>query len=101
MASIVTIRLTPRLPTKVAMAQFSNVQDAVGAVQEMLTSPYGAFVREFFDKAVNSTVNLDMTPFQSASNCLTLTVNIPSSIFVGRADQGSNSDETHQRRRSG
>ncbi|KAE9395835.1 hypothetical protein BT96DRAFT_942144 [Gymnopus androsaceus JB14] len=35
-----TFRLTPRLPTKVAMAQFRNVEQAVTAVQDILNSPY-------------------------------------------------------------
>lgn len=36
-----TLRLAPRVPYKVAMAQFPNVQKAVDAVQEILTSTYG------------------------------------------------------------
>ncbi|EJD02134.1 D-lactate dehydrogenase cytochrome oxidoreductase [Fomitiporia mediterranea MF3/22] len=36
-----TLRLAPLLPTKVALAQFPNVQHAVDAVQEILRSPYG------------------------------------------------------------
>lgn len=41
----VTIRLTPVLPTKVAMAQFCNVEDAVTAVQEILRTPHGMHLR--------------------------------------------------------
>ncbi|KAK0225129.1 FAD-linked oxidase-like protein [Armillaria nabsnona] len=37
-----TLRLAPRLPTKVAMAQFPSIDKAVDAVQEILNSPYGA-----------------------------------------------------------
>ncbi len=41
----VTIRLTPILPTKVAMAQFRNVEDAVSAVQDILRTPHGMQLR--------------------------------------------------------
>ncbi len=41
-----TLRLAPRLPTKVAMAQFPSIDKAVDAVQEILNSPYGANFRE-------------------------------------------------------
>lgn len=40
-----TIRLTPVLPTKVAMAQFRNVEDAVSAVHEILRTPHGMQLR--------------------------------------------------------
>ncbi|EPQ58249.1 hypothetical protein GLOTRDRAFT_126740 [Gloeophyllum trabeum ATCC 11539] len=36
-----TLRLAPLIPTRVAMAQFPNVDKAVSAVQEALNSPYG------------------------------------------------------------
>lgn len=36
-----TLRLAPVIPTKVAMAQFADVEHAVSAVQEILNSPYG------------------------------------------------------------
>jgi D-lactate dehydrogenase (cytochrome) len=42
-----TLRLTPVLPTKVAMAQFPDVQQAANAVQEILNSPQGIHIREF------------------------------------------------------
>lgn len=44
--SLATLRLAPVLPTKVAMAQFPNVQQAVSAVQEILNSPYGPHIRK-------------------------------------------------------
>ena len=40
-----TLRLTPVLPTKVAMAQFQDVGTAVSAVQEILLSPHGPHLR--------------------------------------------------------
>ncbi|KAA1477037.1 hypothetical protein DENSPDRAFT_844188 [Dentipellis sp. KUC8613] len=40
-----TLRLAPLLPTKVAMAQFPDVEHAVSAVQEILASPYGSNVQ--------------------------------------------------------
>lgn len=42
----VTLRLAPFLPTKVAMAQFPNVEVAVSAVQEILNSPHGPHIRK-------------------------------------------------------
>lgn len=42
----VTLRLTPVLPTKVAMAQFPDVEHAVSAVQEILKTPFGPHIRE-------------------------------------------------------
>lgn len=39
--STATLRLAPVIPTKVAMAQFVDVEHAVNAVQEILNSPYG------------------------------------------------------------
>jgi len=44
----VTLRLAPLLPTKVAMAQFPNVEKAVSAVQEILNTPYGVHIRKCF-----------------------------------------------------
>lgn len=41
-----TLRLAPVIPTKVAMAQFPNVEYAVSAVQEILNTPYGPHIRE-------------------------------------------------------
>lgn len=43
---IVTIRLAPVIPTKVAMAQFPSVGHAVRAVQEILNTPHGPNIRE-------------------------------------------------------
>ncbi|KAF7323220.1 hypothetical protein HMN09_00102700 [Mycena chlorophos] len=40
-----TLRLAPALPTRVALAQFPDVQKAVSAVQEILNTPYGAHVQ--------------------------------------------------------
>jgi len=42
----VTIRLAPLLPTKVAMAQFPDVEHAVSAVQEILNTPHGPHIRK-------------------------------------------------------
>lgn len=42
-----TLRLAPRVPTKVAMAQFPNVKNAVSAVQEILNTPYGPHIRSY------------------------------------------------------
>ncbi|KAG6886028.1 hypothetical protein C0993_005212 [Termitomyces sp. T159_Od127] len=46
----VTLRLAPVYPTKVAMAQFPNVENAVSAVQELLSTPYGPHI---LMKAIN------------------------------------------------
>ena len=43
-----TMRLAPLLPTKVAIAQFPNIQQAVSAVQEILNSPQGPHIRKAF-----------------------------------------------------
>lgn len=43
---LATLRLTPRIPTKVAMAQFPNVEKAVSAVQQILNTPYGPHIRQ-------------------------------------------------------
>ncbi|KAK7049393.1 D-lactate ferricytochrome c oxidoreductase [Paramarasmius palmivorus] len=54
-----TLRLAPRLPTKVAMAQFPNVEKAVSAVQEILNSPYGAHFQcvELLDDHMMAAIN--------------------------------------------
>ncbi|KAH8117132.1 D-lactate dehydrogenase cytochrome oxidoreductase [Phellopilus nigrolimitatus] len=58
-----TLRLAPLLPTKVAIAQFPDVQHAVKAVQEILSSPYGAFIQcvELVDDYTISTINTSGT----------------------------------------
>lgn len=43
---LATLRLAPLIPTKVAMAQFPDVEHAVSAVQEILNSPYGSHIRQ-------------------------------------------------------
>jgi D-lactate dehydrogenase (cytochrome) len=43
---IATLRLAPVIPTKVAMAQFPDVEHAVNAVQEILSTPYGPHIRK-------------------------------------------------------
>ncbi|VDC04227.1 unnamed protein product [Peniophora sp. CBMAI 1063] len=55
----VTLRLAPLLPTKVAMAQFTDVGHAVSAVQEILQSPYGSHVQcvELLDDNMMSALN--------------------------------------------
>ena len=40
-----TLRLTPKIPTSVAVAQFPDVQRAVSAVTEVLRSPVGSNIR--------------------------------------------------------
>ncbi|KAJ7168298.1 D-lactate dehydrogenase cytochrome oxidoreductase [Mycena crocata] len=54
-----TLRLAPLLPTKVAMAQFPDVQHAVSAVQEILNSPYGPHVQcvELLDDLMMDALN--------------------------------------------
>ncbi len=47
-----TLRLAPLLKTKVAMAQFDDVEHAVSAVQELLKSPYGTHIRKKPDSAL-------------------------------------------------
>ncbi|KAF8163177.1 FAD-linked oxidase-like protein [Crassisporium funariophilum] len=55
-----TLRLTPLLPTKVAMAQFPDVQQAVSAVQEILNSPQGPHIQcvELLDDHMMNAINL-------------------------------------------
>ncbi|KAL4261879.1 D-lactate dehydrogenase (cytochrome) [Pleurotus pulmonarius] len=54
-----TLRLAPLLPTKVAMAQFPDVQHAVSAVQEILASPYGPHIQcvELLDDHMMMAIN--------------------------------------------
>ncbi|KAJ3981811.1 D-lactate dehydrogenase cytochrome oxidoreductase [Lentinula detonsa] len=55
-----TLRLAPRLPTKVAMAQFKNVEQAVNAVQDILNSPYGPHIQcvELLDDNMMDAINI-------------------------------------------
>ncbi|KAG5646703.1 hypothetical protein DXG03_002693 [Asterophora parasitica] len=55
----VTLRLTPVVPTKVAMAQFPTVQHAVSAVQEILNTPYGPHIQciELLDDHMMKAIN--------------------------------------------
>lgn len=41
-----TLRLAPVMPTKVAMAQFPDVEHAVSAVQEILNTPNAPHIRK-------------------------------------------------------
>jgi len=54
-----TLRLAPRIPTKVAMAQFPNVERAVNAVQEILNSPHGPHLQcvELLDDHMMAAIN--------------------------------------------
>ena len=49
-----TLRLAPLLPTKVAIAQFPGIQQAVSAVQEILNSPQGLHIRKFSDASTST-----------------------------------------------
>lgn len=42
---LATLRLAPRIPYKVAMAQFPDVEAAVSAVQEILKAPWGMHIQ--------------------------------------------------------
>ena len=42
-----TLRLAPKIPTSVAVAQFPDVQKAVSAVTEVLRSPLGSNIRMY------------------------------------------------------
>ncbi|KAF5386827.1 hypothetical protein D9615_001627 [Tricholomella constricta] len=55
----VTLRLTPVIPTKVAMAQFPDVEHAVSAVQEILNTPYGPHIQcvELLDDHMMEAIN--------------------------------------------
>ncbi|KAI0054940.1 hypothetical protein BV25DRAFT_1816330 [Artomyces pyxidatus] len=54
-----TLRLAPLIPTKVAMVQFPDVERAVAAVQEILTSPYGNHIQcvELLDDHMMAAIN--------------------------------------------
>ncbi|KAJ7221731.1 D-lactate dehydrogenase cytochrome oxidoreductase [Mycena pura] len=54
-----TLRLAPSIPTKVAMAQFSDVKQAVSAVQEILNTSYGSHVQcvELLDDRMMEAIN--------------------------------------------
>ncbi|KAJ7724177.1 D-lactate dehydrogenase cytochrome oxidoreductase [Mycena maculata] len=54
-----TLRLAPVIPTKVAMAQFRDVEHAVNAVQEILNTPYGPHVQciELLDDRMMDALN--------------------------------------------
>lgn len=54
-----TLRLTPKLPTSVAVAQFNDVSSAVSAVTEVLQSPMGAHVQciELLDNHMMEAIN--------------------------------------------
>ncbi|KAG6891325.1 hypothetical protein C0992_008779 [Termitomyces sp. T32_za158] len=55
----VTLRLAPVFPTKVAMAQFPDVEHAVSAVQELLSTPYGPHIQcvELLDDHMMKAIN--------------------------------------------
>ncbi|TFK76572.1 D-lactate dehydrogenase cytochrome oxidoreductase [Pluteus cervinus] len=55
----VTLRLTPVIPTKVAMAQFPSVNHAVSAVQDILRTPHGPNIQciELLDDHMMSAIN--------------------------------------------
>ncbi|KAJ3534713.1 hypothetical protein NMY22_g6801 [Coprinellus aureogranulatus] len=55
----VTLRLAPIVPTKVAMAQFPSVQQAVRAVQDILISPQGSHIQciELLDDNMMHAIN--------------------------------------------
>ncbi|KAF8431775.1 FAD-linked oxidase-like protein [Boletus edulis BED1] len=54
-----TLRLAPLVPTKVAMAQFPDVKQAVSAVQEILNTPCGPHIQcvELLDDHMMSAIN--------------------------------------------
>ncbi|PCH38377.1 D-lactate dehydrogenase cytochrome oxidoreductase [Wolfiporia cocos MD-104 SS10] len=54
-----TLRLAPLIPTKVAMAQFPDVNHAVSAVQEILNSPHGPHLQcvELLDDHMMNAIN--------------------------------------------
>ncbi|KAI0818818.1 FAD-linked oxidase-like protein [Irpex lacteus] len=54
-----TLRLAPVVPTKVAMAQFPDVEHAVSAVQEILNTPHGPHVQcvELLDDNMMAAIN--------------------------------------------
>ncbi|KAF5379895.1 hypothetical protein D9757_007218 [Collybiopsis confluens] len=55
-----TLRLAPVLPTRIAMAQFKNVEQAVNAVQDVLNSPYGGNIQcvELLDDDMIHAINV-------------------------------------------
>lgn len=54
-----TLRLTPKLPTSVAFAQFDDVTSAVSAVTEVLQSPMGSHIQcvELMDNHMMEAIN--------------------------------------------
>ncbi|PVF98185.1 hypothetical protein CPB86DRAFT_806917 [Serendipita vermifera] len=54
-----TLRLTPKLPTSVAVAQFPDVASAVSAVTEVLQSPMGSHIQcvELMDNHMMEAIN--------------------------------------------
>ncbi|GBE86673.1 D-lactate dehydrogenase [cytochrome], mitochondrial [Sparassis crispa] len=54
-----TLRLAPVVPSKVAMAQFPNVENAVSAVQEILNTPHGPHIQcvELLDDNMMAAIN--------------------------------------------
>ncbi|KAH9842942.1 FAD-linked oxidase-like protein [Rhodofomes roseus] len=54
-----TLRLAPVVPTRVAMAQFPDIQHAVSAVQEILNSPNGPHLQciELLDDKMMAAIN--------------------------------------------
>ncbi|KAF7974083.1 hypothetical protein HWV62_13511 [Athelia sp. TMB] len=58
--TLATLRLAPVIPTKVAMAQFADVEHAVSAVQEILNSPYGPHLQciELLDDHMMEALNI-------------------------------------------
>ncbi|KAG1894813.1 D-lactate dehydrogenase cytochrome oxidoreductase [Suillus fuscotomentosus] len=54
-----TLRLAPRVPTKVAMAQFPDVEKAVSAVQQILNTPHGPHIQcvELLDDHMMAAIN--------------------------------------------
>ncbi|KAG2146586.1 D-lactate dehydrogenase cytochrome oxidoreductase [Suillus bovinus] len=54
-----TLRLAPVVPTKVAMAQFPDVEKAVSAVQQILNTPHGPHIQcvELLDDHMMAAIN--------------------------------------------
>ena len=72
-AFIATLRLAPIVPTKVAMAQFPDVEHAVSAVQEILNTPHGPHIRQYPNLLVLAVLTSLMVP-QNVSSSSTTTV---------------------------
>lgn len=72
-----TLRLAPLLPTKVALAQFPNVEVAVNAVQEILNTPHGPHIRKSPSPGIKLRTKAQLT--QSVLNYL---ITIVSSIVA-------------------